>query len=158
MEIEIFQNEFGGSFRSTGQLIWIQHAILGSKWGTCQERLHLKQTWVVTKKGRQTLLWNIQPRLTALPVWDRNNWHGSLWRPTYVWRRGEVRRSYKNKSLKRRHKRKVKKLEGKKQHAVDEKERVTMRQWWGAWKKCVWFVLREHARKGHSSKVGCKQH
>lgn len=112
MEIEIFQNEFGGSFRSTGRLIWIQHAILGSKWGTRSERLHLKQTCVVTTKGRQTLLWNIQPRLTMLPVWDRNNWHGSLWRPTYVSRRGEVRRSYKNKSLKRRHKRKVKKLEG----------------------------------------------
>lgn len=57
-------------------------------------------------------MWNIQPRLTMLPVWDRNNWHGSLWRPTYVSRWGEVRHSYKNKSLKQRHKRKVKKLEG----------------------------------------------
>lgn len=69
------------------------------------------------------------PALSDDAVWDRdrNNWHGSLWRPTYVSWRGEVRHSYKNKSLKWRHKRKVKKLEGETRHGVDEKKRV--RQW-----------------------------
>lgn len=121
-----FSNESGGSLHSTGRLVWIQEAVLGLQWGLVRRvfiwQLEEKQTWVMILKSWQTFLWNIPAHLTMLPVWDRNNWHGSLWRSAYVSRRGEVRRSYQNKSLKQRHKEQVKKLENKTWAEWKEKE------------------------------------